>query len=141
MQHALAPIVTRIDARDRPSECWDDPARGTLRWRTLISAPTTPTTGLVCGIAEMAEGDHFAAHRHEEPEVYFGLEGEGVVVIDGAAHWLSPGVAIYIPSMAEHGVPTVSGPLRWVYTFARDGFDQIAYQFTHEDPDAGQRQA
>ncbi len=132
---------TVIDARDRPSESWDDAARGTLRWRMLISAPVTATAGLVCGVAEMAEGDHFAPHRHAEPEVYFGLDGEGVVVIDGAAHRLAPGVAIYIPSMAEHGVPTVSGPLRWFYTFACDGFAQIAYQFTHEDPETGQRQA
>ncbi len=132
---------TRVDARECLPEGWEDPARGTLHWRTLISAPMTASAGLVCGVAEMAAGDHFAPHRHAEPEVYFGLEGEGLVVIDGAAHRLAPGVAIYIPSMAEHGVPAVAGPLRWVYAFARDSFDQIAYQFTHEDPDAGQRQA
>jgi mannose-6-phosphate isomerase-like protein (cupin superfamily) len=101
----------------------------------------TPTAGLVCGVAEMQAGEHFAAHRHAEPEVYFGLEGEGDVVIDGVPHRLAAGVAIFIPSMAEHGVPTVTGPLRWFYTFACDGFDQITYTFTHEDPEAGQRQA
>lgn len=132
---------TLIDADDRPAESWGDATRGTLHWRTLISAPLTATSGLVCGVAEMQAGDHFAPHRHVEPEVYFGLEGEGVVVIDGGAHHLRPGVAIYIPSMAEHGVPRVAGQLRWFYTFARDGFDQIEYQFTHEDPETGQRQA
>ena len=133
--------TTTVDAADCPPDNWGDAARGTLQWRTLISAPMTPTTGLVCGVAEMQAGEHLAAHRHEEPEVYFGLEGEGCVMIDGIAYRLAPGVAIYIPSMAEHGVPPVSGPLRWFYTFARDGFDQITYTFTHEDPEAGQRQA
>lgn len=129
----------RIDAQDCAPARWDDPARGTLAWRMLISADVTPTAGLVCGVAEMLPGETFALHRHAEPEVYFGLEGEGSVMIDGIAYRLAPGVALYIPSMAEHGVPKATGPFRWFYTFARDRFDQITYHFTHEDPAAGQR--
>lgn len=128
-----------IDAQDCAPARWDDPARGTLAWRTLISADVTPTSGLVCGVVEMQPGETFALHRHFEPEVYFGIEGEGEVLVDGVAHRLAPGVALYIPSMAEHGVPHVTAPLRWFYTFARDRFDQITYHFTHEDPAAGQR--
>ncbi len=121
---------TRIDASSRPLDHWADPAHGTIGWRTLISAGLTPTEGLVCGIAEMQPGQHFALHRHAEPEVYFGLEGHGEVMIDGAAHHLSPGVAIYIPGHAEHGVPNVATALKWFYVFARDSFDQITYEFT-----------
>ncbi|MES2542050.1 MAG: cupin domain-containing protein [Pseudomonadota bacterium] len=129
----------RIDAQDCAPARWDDPARGSLAWRMLISADVTPTAGLVCGVAEMRPGETFALHRHAEPEVYFGLEGEGSVMIDGVPYRLAPGVALYIPSMAEHGVPEATGPLRWFYTFARDRFDQITYHFTHENPAAGQR--
>lgn len=129
----------RIDAHDCAPARWDDPARGTLAWRMLISADVTPTAGLVCGVAEMQPGESFALHRHAEPEVYFGIEGEGTVLIDGLAHRLSPGVALYIPSMAEHGVPEATQPMRWFYTIARDRFDQITYHFTHEDPATGQR--
>lgn len=128
-----------IDAQDCAPARWDDPARGTLTWRMLISADVTPTAGLVCGIAEMQPGETFALHRHAEPEVYFGIEGEGEVLVDGVAHRLAPGVALYIPSMAEHGVPHVTTPLRGFYSFARDRFDQITYHFTHEDPAQGQR--
>jgi quercetin dioxygenase-like cupin family protein len=124
----------RIAAQDCAPARWDDPARGTLSWRTLISGEVTPTDSLVCGIAEMQPGETFALHRHAEPEVYFGLEGEGEVLIDGVAHRMAPGVALYIPGMAEHGVPVATEPLRWFYTFARDRFDQIAYHFTHEAP-------
>jgi quercetin dioxygenase-like cupin family protein len=131
--------TTRIDAQDCAPARWDDPARGTLSWRTLISAGVTPTAGLVCGVAEMQPGQTFALHRHAEAEVYFGLEGEAEVIIDGVAHRLAPGVALYIPSMAEHGVPLATTAARWFYTFARDSFDQIAYHFTHEDPVLGQR--
>lgn len=129
----------RIVAQDCAPARWDDPARGTLSWRTLISGDVTPTTGLVCGIAEMRAGESFALHRHAEPEVYFGLDGEGEVMIDGVAHRLAPGVALFIPGMAEHGVPVATQALRWFYTFARDRFDQITYHFTHEDPSGDQR--
>jgi mannose-6-phosphate isomerase-like protein (cupin superfamily) len=131
--------ATRIDAQDCAPARWDDPARGTLAWRMLFSAETTPTEALVCGIAEMQAGETFALHRHVEPEVYFGVEGTGDVLIDGVAHRLAPGVALYIPSMAEHGVPVATQPLRWFYAFARDRFDEITYHFTHEGPVPGQR--
>lgn len=131
--------VTRIDAQDCAPARWDDPARGTLSWRMLFAGEVTPTDGLVCGIAEMQPGETFSLHRHAEPEVYFGLEGEGSVIIDGIAHRLAPGVALYIPSMAEHGVPEATQNLRWFYTFARDRFGEIVYHFTHEIPQAEPR--
>ena len=133
------PAAIRIDAQDCAPARWDDPARGTLSWRTLISGEMTPSDALVCGIAEMQAGETFALHRHAEPEVYFGLEGAGDVLIDGVPHRLAPGVALYIPGMAEHGVPVATEAMRWFYTFARDRFDEITYHFTHEDPMKGQR--
>ncbi|MFN3576565.1 MAG: cupin domain-containing protein [Tabrizicola sp.] len=124
--------VTRIDSATLPDEHWDDPARGTIRFRTLISAPDTATTGLVCGIALLEPGETFALHSHPEPEVYFGLDGEGEVTIDGRPHLLAPGVALYIPAGAVHGVPLATAPLRWFYTFAADSFADIRYRFLHE---------
>lgn len=129
----------RIDAQDCVPDRWDDPARGTLSWRTLISGEVTPTNALVCGVAEIEPGQTLALHRHAEPEVYFGLSGEGEVMIDGVPHRLGPGVALYIPGFAEHGVLRADQPLRWFYTFARDSFDQIAYHFPHEDPAKGRK--
>lgn len=29
----------------------------------------------------------------------------------------------------------------WSYRVAREGFDNVVFQFTHEDPETGQRQA
>jgi quercetin dioxygenase-like cupin family protein len=120
------------DSATLPDERWDDPARGTIRYRTLFSAPATPTDSLVCGVAMMDPGDTFALHSHPQAEVYFGLEGEGQVLIDGAPHRLAPGVALFIPGGAVHGVPVVHGPLKWFYTFATASFDDIRYRFLHE---------
>lgn len=128
--------VISVDQADRPDEFWDDPVRGSLRWRTLFSGDRTATDSLVCGIADIRPGEHFALHSHPESEVYFGLEGEGTVIIDGAPHRLAPGVALFIPGNAVHGVPHCTSPMRWFYTFARDRFDQIHYSFAHEAPGA-----
>ncbi len=122
----------RVDASTLPDERWDNPARGTLRFRTLISAPSTATSGMVCGVAMMAAGDSFALHSHPQPEVYFGLEGEGEVLIDGVPHDLTPGVALYIPGGAVHGVPVAAGPLKWFYSFPANRFADIDYHFPHE---------
>ncbi len=125
----------RVDAATLPDERWDDPARGTIRFRTLISAPQTATSDFVCGVAMMAEGDTFPLHSHAEAEVYFGLEGTGEVMIDGMPHSLAPGVALYIPGGAVHGVPLAKAPLTWFYTFATDSFADIHYRFLHESPE------
>jgi len=136
MRHALS-----VDASALPDEGWDDPARGTLRWKTLLSGDVTPSDSLVCGIAMMQAGDHFALHRHAQPEVYFGLGGEGIVMIDGQPHRLAPGIALFIPGNVLHGVPEVAAPLRWFYTFACDRFDQIHYEFAPLSGAADMRQS
>jgi len=120
-----------------PDERWDDPARGSIRFRTLLSAPQTDSDSLTCGVAIMDRGDTFPLHSHPQSEVYFGLEGEGEVSIDGTPHRLAPGILLYIPGGAVHGIPMASGPLRWFYTFAADSFADIRYRFLFEtDPKA-----
>ena len=124
--------VARVDANALQDERWEDQTRGTIRFRTLISAPETATDSLVCGVAMMAAGETFALHAHEHPEVYFGLEGEGQVTIDGQQHTLAPGVALFIPGGVLHGIPLATSPLKWFYTFAADSFADIEYCFPHE---------
>ena len=130
-QPAVTPF--QVDANALQDERWEDQARGSIRFRTLVSAPDTPTDSLVCGVAMMAAGETFALHSHAHAEVYFGLEGEGDVTIDGQQHRLAPGVALFIPGGAIHGIPLATGPLKWFYTFAADSFADIRYRFPHEE--------
>ncbi len=122
-------MVYSVNQSDLPLERWSDPARGTIAWKTLISADTTPTDSLICGIAEMQAGDTFALHSHPQPEVYFGLSGAVDVHVDGVIHRLTTGMALFIPGNAVHGVLRADQPVRWFYTFAADGFSDIAYTF------------
>ncbi len=120
----------RLDTTTLPLATWDDPAQGTVHWQSIFSRGQTDTNSLTCGVGIIKPGEHFAMHRHTHAEVYFGLEGTGTVMIDGTPHTLSPGVALFIPGNAEHGIPAVTEPLRWFYTFAADSFDEITYRFT-----------
>ena len=122
----------RVDAAAVTDERWADPARGMIRFRTLVSAPMTHSDGIVCGVAMLEEGETFPLHTHPQPEVYFGLEGAGEVLIDGQPYSLSPGIALYIPGGAVHGVPLAKAPMKWFYTFAADSFSDIDYRFQHE---------
>jgi quercetin dioxygenase-like cupin family protein len=122
----------RVDAAALADERWEDPARGTIRFRTLVSAHRTDSDGILCGVAMLAAGDTFPLHSHPQPEVYFGLEGEGEFLIDDVAYNLAPGIALYIPGGAVHGMPLAAGPLKWFYTFAADSFSDIDYRFPHE---------
>jgi mannose-6-phosphate isomerase-like protein (cupin superfamily) len=113
-------------------ETWDDPARGKVQWRTLLSADRTPTTSMTVGVAEIEPGrpESFHPHRHAQPEVYYILSGEGIAMIDGQEHPVRPGTALFIPGDAEHGVRnTGPEPLRLLYAFPVDSFDQVEYVF------------
>lgn len=127
---AMVAAPVRVDLADQPLEGGDDPAFGTVRWRTLFCADRTATAGVVMGIAEFGPGGTLLPHRHSPAEVYFGLEGAAVVTVDGVAQVMAPGVALFIPGDAEHG--TVAGPegFRMLYVFPKDRFSEVEYRFS-----------
>lgn len=119
-----------INAAQVPLEGGTDPAYGSVRWRTLVNGNADAPKEFVLGIAEFDPHGTLEPHRHEPAEFYLGLEGAGIVTIDGTPHEIAPGVAIYIPGDAEHG--TVAGPdgLRFAYGFAEPSFAGITYRFS-----------
>ena len=120
-----------VNEKSLPLEGWDDLARGTCLWRTMISADVAPTDSFSTGIAYFAPGQTLAPHRHIHPEVYFVLEGELEVTIDGIKHYVIPNTSIFIPSNAEHGTLNASSkPARIFYCFATDRFSDVKYQFS-----------
>ena len=125
-----------VNEADLPLESWDDPARGTSRWRTLFSGDVAPTDSLSGGIAYLDPGGRLAPHRHPQAEVYFILEGELEVTIDGQLHVVRPHTSIFIPGNAEHGTLNVADkPARFFYCFATDRFSDVKYQFSSPEPD------
>jgi quercetin dioxygenase-like cupin family protein len=123
-----APLA--VDAMQVPLSGGIDPEFGTVKWRTLINGTEQSPRDMVLGIAEFEPGGTLLPHRHAPAEFYFGLEGSGIVEIDGVPHEITPGVAIYVPGNAEHG--TIAGPegLRFAYGFPTASFEEITYRFS-----------
>ncbi len=123
------PVV--IHADEPPREGWDDPVKGRIAWRTLFSGDRTPTAALTAGVAELEPGGWLALHRHAPAEIYYVLEGRGIVTLDGVEHEVSAGSAVFIPGNVEHGSRNAGDtPLRVLYAFAADSFAEVEYRFS-----------
>ena len=117
---------------DYPTESWTDDTTGHVDWWTLFSADRTPTNSLTVGVAEVPVGAPRPArgHTHEQAEVYFFLSGRGEVVVEGESTPVAAGDAVFIQSNVEHmSVNTGDEPLRLLYFFATDSFEDVVYKF------------
>ena len=127
----MKPVV--LHEQDLPLESWSEASRDRVVWRTLLSGDRTPTGGLTMGVAELPPGGDapLVTHRHAQVEAYYVLEGEGVVSIDGVEHPLRAGSVAFLPGGSDHGaVNTGRVPMRLLYVFAADSFDEVEYRFS-----------
>ena len=112
------------------SESWDDPVRGSLSFRTLFSREETATSVLTAGVADVAPGGRLEVHRHGAAEVYFVLEGRGLLTLDGDEQEVAAGMAVHIAADAPHGIRNAGDtPLRFFYALAADGMADVDYRF------------
>jgi mannose-6-phosphate isomerase-like protein (cupin superfamily) len=120
---------------NNPSESFETTNRGTCTWHTLFSAPQTPTDSLCAGIALCPPNTgHLCAHRHTQAEIYYIIEGSGVVVIDGVQSKVEKGSTVFIPGDAEHEIRNVGDTeLRWFYVFPTGSFGDVVYRFSDEE--------
>lgn len=109
---------------DPPGEGRDAP----VRWRTLIAADRTPSSGLSFGTFEVPPGAELAPHHHHPQEVYYVTAGEAEVFVNGAWRPLRPGAVVYFPGDAVHGVRNDGAETCViVWAFPTDTFDEIEY--------------
>ncbi|MGY1750501.1 cupin domain-containing protein [Modestobacter sp. SYSU DS0511] len=128
----MEPLIR--DSAEVEAETWDDPVRGKVSFRVLFSQDRTPTAALYTGLTELAPDGWLGLHRHSATEVYHLVEGSGIVVLDGVEHPVTAGSAVFIPGDTEHGIRnTGPGPLRFVYAFPTDSFDDVRYRFSAEE--------
>lgn len=125
------PVV--VTQSDREWETWSEEQvaeRGAVWWKTLVSADRTPSAGLTLGVARVPPGGELRRHRHEQPEVYFVLDGEGVVVGADSSRELRAGDGVFLPGGAVHALAcTGERELRVAYVLAADSFADVVYRF------------
>ncbi len=126
-------VGTMIDSEGLPWESWDDPglaAQSPLRSKLIFSGRHTPTEALTFGLAEYPPGAVLPLHHHAPAEIYHVLEGEGLTEIEGEPHRLRAGVSVFIPAGTRHRTTnTGPGPLRYLFVFPTDSFEEITYHF------------
>ena len=114
-------------------ETWKDAdlaAKSSVYWKTLISGDKTDSHAITMGISEIPLNEKLFRHRHIQPEVYFILEGTGIMVIQNEERTVIPQTAIFIPGDMVHSLEnTGSTPLRFLYVFSVDSFDDVKYIF------------
>jgi len=120
---ASRPVV--IEEESVVVESGDD--RG-VTWRTLTSADRSPTRQLTSGVCEIAPGGELALHCHAPLELYYFLEGTGVVTLGCDDYAVRPGSTIYIPGGTPHRILN-NGParLKLFYVFPVDSFSEVEY--------------
>lgn len=90
-----APVLVRHEG-DAPSE------RSTCGWRHLLISRQDRDQG-VTAWAHAVDIDGARAHFHKRStELYYVLEGEGTVTLDGAEHAVRKGSIVHIPPGVVH---------------------------------------
>ena len=127
------PVI--VHEEDCEVEAWNDEVKGYVTWRTLISGDRTNTNALTSGVAELPVGVTavYRMHRHAPVELYYILEGSGSIRIVDDVTDVKKGSTIYIPGNVAHClINTGDVPLRMLYVFAADSFDEIEYEFPEQ---------
>ena len=124
----LLPVV--IEEQSVEIESGED--RG-VTWRTLTSADRVPTRELTSGVCEIAPGGELALHRHPPLELYYFLEGTGVVTLGRDDYAVHPGSTIYIPGGTPHRIHNNGATLlKLFYVFPVDSFTEVEYTMLDE---------
>ncbi|KAH7141307.1 RmlC-like cupin domain-containing protein [Dactylonectria estremocensis] len=127
------PVIIDTLSSNNPPESFPEPSYGNTTWRTLLSAPNTPTDAMSVGIAFCPPSGTLSLHRHKQSEIYYVLSGTGEVEIDGQRNRVSEGMVLWIPGDAEHGVfCNETDELKWLYVFPEGNFEHVIYRFSHE---------
>ena len=81
----------------------------------LVSQGTCSAENLAITIVEMEPGGFQHLHSHEPEQMYFILEGQGLMTVDGEVRPVQTGDCIFFPPFAEHGLKnTGEGVLRYL---------------------------
>jgi quercetin dioxygenase-like cupin family protein len=99
-----------------------------VTWRTLTSADRTPTRTLTSGVCEIEPGCALDLHRHPPLELYYFLEGTGVVRLGDREQRVGPGTTIAIPGDVPHAIRNDgTSLLKLFYVFPVDSFSEVVY--------------
>lgn len=122
-----------IHSDEQDWESWDADqinARGRVFWKTLFSRGLINTDSLTVGVAIVHPNDALKPHQHSPLEIYFVMQGEGIMTLGNEERVVRANDAVFIPGDMRHGIANCgNSDLIFLYAFARDSFEQVTYHF------------
>jgi mannose-6-phosphate isomerase-like protein (cupin superfamily) len=75
----------------------------------LVSALTGSSKNMAITLVEMEPGGIQQVHAHEPEQMYYILEGSGIMTVDDEQRPVQAGDCIFFPSLARHGLENTGG--------------------------------
>jgi mannose-6-phosphate isomerase-like protein (cupin superfamily) len=78
--------------------------KGIRDWKVIYPETGFPVKTLVLGVVEVEPNNSTPLHKHNCEEVYYILEGHGVLEISNEKYEVGPGDAVYIKENTPHRI-------------------------------------
>ena len=99
-----------------------------VRWKFLIDADFTESSGLSLGMAEIAPGGDLILHYHSPAEIYVVTDGRGILNKSGKLEEIKKGDVVYISENAKHALKNDSKEtLEFYWIFPTNTFSEVEY--------------
>ena len=99
-----------------------------VRWKFLIDADFTESSGLSLGIAEIAPGGDLILHYHSPAEIYVVTDGTGMLNKSGKLEEIKKGDVVYISKNAKHALKNNGKEtLKFYWIFPTNTFSEVGY--------------
>ena len=99
-----------------------------VRWKFLIDADYTNSSGLSLGFAEIASGGDLTLHYHSPAEIYLITNGKGTLNKSGKLEEIKKGDIVYIAGNEKHALKNNGNKtLEFYWIFPTDRFSEVKY--------------
>ena len=117
------PLFRWAVAEDYEPAVGVEPTKGVAVTARYLFGPERGAPDVLAGTCRQLPRVHYSMHRHQPAEIYYVLEGDGIVRIGSEPHAVTVGSALYVPSGVSHGIDTHEHPLHyfWIYSLVQCG--------------------
>ena len=98
--------------------------RDNITSHLLVSKLTCNSENLAITLVEMEPGGIQHVHSHEPEQMYYILEGSGVMTVDDEQRQVQAGDCIYYPPFAKHGLENTGGTVLRYLSAASPSFTE-----------------
>ena len=101
-----------------------------VRWKFLIDADFTQSSGLSLGFAEIAPGGELVLHYHSPSEIYVVTDGIGILNKSGKPEEIKKGDVVFIGKDEKHALKNEENEtFKFYWIFPTDRFSEVKYLY------------